>query len=637
MVLIVAVAVGTMPAAAGAQAPRAAPVATQQEAADDDAALELAQRHAPVVMLAEQEVECDAEREQYRPSAVEVMLDNPQIALRQVSREDPVFMRGPSASDLFELGDGFYLDAPGGPLTPRCTYERDFARFSADQPDVVYAHVVQQDDVADRVYVQYWLYWYFNDWNNKHEGDWEGIVLEFEAASPAEALETEPTRVGYSQHEGGEQAGWDDDRLQRDGDHPVVYPSAGSHASYFGAAVYLGRGPSEGFGCDTTAGPHERVEPEVVLLPTEVTDPESPLAWLAFDGRWGERQAGPFNGPTGPTDKDRWLRPADWFTELRTSSVVIPAGDSGASALADVFCGVVEAGSGVLILAALSPALVILALLILVGLIVLIAGRTDWSRVPTYPLIRRRRIGQIIRGAGAIYRQQPLALVASGLVYLPAALLTGLAIEVLEMLPGVRPFLSLVRRSDGANIVLALTIGSLANLIAFTITSGMVADHLAMRRHGLGSMAESARATWMRRRELAGAIARAIVIVVVLVVSVVGIPWAIWKLVQFQLIAQSATFDRDVTPMRRSVQLVRGRWFHTAMVVVIVNGLVVAAAVTVSLLLLTVVTSIPLWAFAGVEAIVFALTVPLAAAAMTLLYGDAVAAEREEPALVAAE
>ncbi len=156
----------------------------------------------------------------------------------------------------------------------------------------MYAHVVQQPDEPDLVFVQYWIYWYYNDWNNKHESDWEGITLKFEASSVEEALAGEPVAVGYSQHEGGERADWDDDKLEREGDHPVVYSSAGSHASYFGSEVYLGRGAAEGFGCDTTTGPSERVEPEVILLPDAVDDPDDPLAWLAFNGRWGERQSG---------------------------------------------------------------------------------------------------------------------------------------------------------------------------------------------------------------------------------------------------------------------------------------------------------------------------------------------------------
>ena len=279
-------------------------------------------------MLKQQAEDCDPDGEPYRPSSVDIVLDNPEVALRQLGNADPVVKWAPSASDLFGLNQGFYLDFPGSALSPGCIYETDFWKYTGDRPAAVYAHIVQDPSRRDRLYLQYWFYWYFNDWNNKHESDWEGITLQFEAASIEEALAGQPVAVGYSQHEGGERALWNDTKLTRDGDHPVVYSSAGSHASYYGSAVYLGRGASEGFGCDTTTGPSDRVVPEVVVLPDRVDDPNDPLAWLSFNGRWGERQSGPFNGPTGPAAKDRWLDPAPWFEDLRDDSVVIPGGES---------------------------------------------------------------------------------------------------------------------------------------------------------------------------------------------------------------------------------------------------------------------------------------------------------------------
>ena len=310
-------------------------------------------------MLKQQSEDCDPDGEPYRPGLVDIVLDNPDVALRQVGNADPVVKWAPNASDLFELNQGFYIDFPGSALSPGCTYERDFWKYTADRPAAVYAHIVQDPSRRDRLYLQYWFYWYFNDWNNKHESDWEGITLQFEAGSIEEALTGQPIGVGYSQHEGGERALWNDAKLTREGDHPVVYSSAGSHASYYGSAVYLGRGASEGFGCDTTTSPSDRVVPEVVVLPDRVDDPSDPLAWLSFNGRWGERQSGPFNGPTGPASKDRWLDPAPWFEDLRDDSVVIPGGESGAKSVVNVFCDVVERGSQALIDFKMSPGQVV--------------------------------------------------------------------------------------------------------------------------------------------------------------------------------------------------------------------------------------------------------------------------------------
>ena len=81
------------------------------------------------------------------------------------------------------------------------------------------------------------------------------IQLLFDAPTASEALQRPPVEVGYSQHEGAERAGWEDDKLERvDGTHPVVHVAAGSHANFFGEALYLGSSAAEGVGCDDTRG-----------------------------------------------------------------------------------------------------------------------------------------------------------------------------------------------------------------------------------------------------------------------------------------------------------------------------------------------------------------------------------------------
>ncbi len=268
--------------------------------------------------------ECDASGEQYAPTSVDIVLDNDQIVLRQLGTDNPVMQAGPGASDLFSLGEGFYLDFPGDALDPGCLYEQDFRQYSGDRRPVVYGHVARQADAPDQLAVQYWFYWYYNDWNNLHESDWEGIQLLFDVGTVEEALATEPVSTGYAQHEGGERADWDSAKLNKQGTRPVVYSSRGSHASYYDSALYLGRRGTEGFGCDNTDGPSTMLDPEVVLLPDSVESADDPLAWVNFEGHWGERQSGAFNGPTGPITKDRWTDPVAWHDGLRKSSAVVP-------------------------------------------------------------------------------------------------------------------------------------------------------------------------------------------------------------------------------------------------------------------------------------------------------------------------
>ncbi len=289
------------------------------------AARQLADKYSPIVMLREFDKPCGP-GEPYVPMRVDALLDNPEIALRQVGNHDAVITWGPSAADLYGRGTGTYLDLPGDALSPGCLYAKDSARYTPLSKAAVYAHVATQADEPGYVAVQYWLYWYYNDWNDKHESDWEFVQVLIKAPSVEAALDTEPFQVGYAQHTGGETADWTSGKLRREGDHPVVFSSEGSHASYFEPALFLGRSADEGFGCDNTQSPNTRVVPTAVLLPDKPSGPNGKDAWLGFDGRWGERHSGPNNGPDGPLGKPRWRKPVTWQQDLRPSSFVIPGG-----------------------------------------------------------------------------------------------------------------------------------------------------------------------------------------------------------------------------------------------------------------------------------------------------------------------
>ncbi len=620
----------------------AVPAGAQDDTAGGDPAQELADKHAPVMMLKAQEFPCDTNGEMYAPTSVDVVLDNPEIMLREVSIENPLVLRGPTAADLFGLGEGFFLDFPGEAIDPGCLYEKDFDKFSDGRPPVVYAHIARQDDQPDLLALQYYFYWYFNEFNNLHESDWEGIQLLFEASTVEEALASEPVEVAYAQHEGGETASWDAKKLERDGSHPVVYSSKGSHASYFSSALYLGRRGDQGFGCDNTDGPSDRLDPEVVVLPDTVTDPNDPLAWVAFDGRWGERRSGSFNGPTGPVDKERWNQPIDWQDGLRSSSVVIPSGDNLGDSTISFFCDAVTWGSGVLIKFTQSPTRVILTVAILFLLGSWLVGRTDWAKVDPLPIRRRRRAGQIIRAAADSYRRSVSALVTFGSIYIPTAAIVSVLGALLAVAPFVGSLHDLAGSRSGTSMVLAVFAGSFANVAAYVAVNAMVATYVEAREAGrTQSPAEAVRLAWARRQALATGFVRAFVIVAGLLISIVGIPWGIRQLVRYQFLPQAVMLDGAAdgrSALDRSSDLVRGRWWHTAFVIGTFNLLIGVAGLVFGLVLLLVLPSLPLWLFSGLVTLIYAFVVPLAALAQTLLYGDAVAektgADRAELASV---
>ena len=199
--------------------------ATGAQAQDSADAQRLAERYAPIVMVRKQvNPPCDTSREQYELTTVDTVLGNPSVTLRRTAsngRLEPV-KQAPTAADLATLGEGYYLDLRGHPRGDTCVYARDFAKLVAagHAPVVTYAHVAREDG-REGLALQFWFFWYFNQFNDLHEGDWEGMQIVWdEADTPAEALQQEPSQMVLFQHAGGERADWNAAKVEKDGDHP---------------------------------------------------------------------------------------------------------------------------------------------------------------------------------------------------------------------------------------------------------------------------------------------------------------------------------------------------------------------------------------------------------------------------------
>src|SRR5690606_8063453 len=248
----------------------------------------------------------------------------------------------PATTDLYGLDQPHFLDFPGSPVRPRCTYRRDFAARSAagEADDVAYAHIYHEPG-TEELALQYWYFYYFNDWNNDHEGDWEMVMLFFDATTVEEALTQEPTRTVYAQHGGGERADWDADKLSKEDGRPVVYVARGAHASFYEQHTYLGLAENgTGFGCETTKGAHRRFPLQPIVVPHEPSGLNDPHAWLGFTVRWGEFRRSEWNGPTGPNDKTSWNQPVTWGDGVREASLIVPEFEGFGQAPIDLFCGI---------------------------------------------------------------------------------------------------------------------------------------------------------------------------------------------------------------------------------------------------------------------------------------------------------
>jgi hypothetical protein len=611
-------------------------------AAATSPAQQLANRYAPVMVLADQAAPC-TQGEAWRPTTVEIVLENKEVTLRAPGRGHPVVKRAPTAADMFDKRAGYFLNFPGNPNIPRCTYDRDGKRFARGKPSIAYAHIVTQraDPNAPgdegRLSLQYWFFYYFNDFNDKHEADWENIKLFFPVGTVEAALQTPPESAGYAQHEGGEYADWNSDKVEKVGTHPVVYSAVGSHASYYSSSLWLGLSSTEGVGCDDTRGPGHQVPLGAVLLPSRAESRTSPFAWVNYEGRWGQKLPGANNGPTGPNMKPSWSAPFEWQEGLRGRSIHLPAGETLGQSISGAFCGTVAALSSVLNYFYNSPRWTILAVLLvlvtILALVIWLVRRSTWARAAAHPIRADRTIGQMLFASGKIYWKRRWLFLSLGL----------LAIVVFVAVRGFEELLQLAFSPLGD-----VTIRFGATALAALVVNGAVA--IALDRLDRDRQVTVLRASGrMLRRALPllGAIVLEAIVVVLIVLTVIGIPlllgWlveelglavlvvliiiAVWWLARALLgwafTSQEVCVDgySALDVLRKSTSLVKGNWWRSAILLVTLYVIVIATGPIIGFVLLFT-TSLDPQVIDLIGSGIYVLLLPFVAIAATLLFFD---------------
>jgi hypothetical protein len=595
--------------------------AASADLADEQA---LAERFAPVVRLVEQEAECGP-GEPYDPLDVELLLeDEPTVALRGPWNPTDLAKIAPTAADLVNRFE-YHLDFPGNALDAKCDYERWARHLAEGSAPTVYAHVATQTEHPGSLALQYWFFYAFNDFNNTHEGDWEMIQLVFDAGDAREALGTEPTEVGYSAHEGAERATWGDDKLELvDETHPVVFPGAGSHANKFTEALYLGSSAEAGVGCDDTRGPHRELRPRVVTIPSEPSTAKEVFPWIDFEGRWGELQRAFFNGPTGPNLKTQWTRPIEWSDGWHDRTYAVPTGGLFGTGATDLFCTGVERGSRALILLLRNPSAMALVLAAVIGIIVFVVVRATWTPVAPLRIGRRRSWGQILAASARMYVKRARLFLGIGLLLIPITLvMTLLQWLSLEGLDAVG--ITSTGESAGGSALLAVIVGTAFALFGLAFVQAASACALVEIDRGRSIDAATAYRIGLRRvRPLLGAVALFVLVWIVLTTTAFLIPVAVWLGVRWCLLAPIVELEGvgALAALRRSTQLVRGRWFRTASLV----GLSAAVALTIGPLLgalLIFVTDFPFAFLNVVSGIVYAAALPFVGLVTAYAYLDA--------------
>ncbi len=595
----------------------------------------LVSQYAPILMLrAQEDPPCDTTEEQFQPTTVDVVLGNPRVKLvLNAGRKREEITTAPTAADIAGLGSDYYMVLPGDPLDAGCTYAKDFAALkrAGRAPPVTYARIATERGHRGFV-VQYWFFYYFNQFNDVHEGDWEGMQIAFDARTPAAALRKGPYEIALFQHGGGEKADWDDGKVEKEGDHPVVYPAAGSHATFYDSAVFVENGQGgSGVGCDNTTEPLRRLSLEPQIIPTEPTL-KSSFQWLTYEGHWGQKEKGFNTGPTGPNTKAVWSEPFTWMDGVRRTSPTLPGGAVLGPAATGIFCSGVAAASEFINLQARSTLGVLLLALIAVLLIAVPAVVTRWRPVDLSTLRQPRAFGQLIRGARQLYGRHWRAFLLLGLSAAPIIGAVEAAQWLYQQITGshdLNPSLSV----GGLKLELSLSIAGVGRTLGFTIAAAAVISFVCLLERGeaasfLAAYREALGRFW---RLVLGQLL-AIAMVIGLLITVIGIPIAVWKFIGWQFVQQEILFrDKSIRQaFHGSSDVVRGNWWRTLRTAGFL-WLVGAAAGPVLGFVLIFANFSLVWVNL-ISSFVFAVLIPYVAIGRTLLYLDLRAREELQPA-----
>jgi hypothetical protein len=250
--------------------------------------------------------------------------------------------------------------------------------------------------------------------------------------------------------------------------------------------------------------------------------------------------------------------------------------------------------------------------------------RTTWQPTAPLRLARRRASGQILAAAARMYVARWPLFIGIGLVFLPItifnALLQGVVLRTGGEAGGLLAFFTLLIGTTltlaGLGLVQAATASAIAGIDAGEDMNPLRAYRLALARF----------------RALLGALAIAVPIVAILGLTLALVPVAVWVAVRWALVAQAVELeDRSaLRALRRSGELVTGRWLKVAFLIVFGAGIALLLGPLIGALLILF-TDAPFALLNIVAGVVYSLAMPLVALATTYVYYDAVVREELEP------
>ena len=98
-----------------------------------------------------------------------------------------------------------------------------FTSVRDDLQPTVYYRVFYNQENHNPYAIQYWFFYYYNEWDAAHQGDWESVTVFLDQ-------NLQPKEVALSTHYEANRISWDS--MLTEGDRPRVYVSSGGHGSY---------------------------------------------------------------------------------------------------------------------------------------------------------------------------------------------------------------------------------------------------------------------------------------------------------------------------------------------------------------------------------------------------------------------
>jgi hypothetical protein len=209
---------------------------------------------------------------------------------------------GPTIGGIVAQSGDFLDEIESGPDAYQSTSQGLYQ--TSGYADHAYGRAYQGPDGS--MWLQYWFWYYYNDGRFDgyfdHEGDWENVQVKL--TPNASNTGFAPVSATYAMHTERATCNWSVVPITN-GQHPVVYPSFGRHASYFTPDKTINGDQNDALGA---------------LVPLAITPIHSYTNWVRWPGRWGSTTRSDIplynklesDSPTGPAQHTQWSDPAGW-------------------------------------------------------------------------------------------------------------------------------------------------------------------------------------------------------------------------------------------------------------------------------------------------------------------------------------